>query len=427
MKAVGGPSGFGQPKADVPTILLTAPSRRVKALWRVASTPRITNPLMAQTSWNINWDVPNTPAPRRNPSHPLQTARRHSPIHDIIPQTWISSWRDTSADPFLLNSYSIWLRRNPGNSIQLFSITARQGTLARRVHPAHYKPPHGPTSWNINWDVPNTPAPRRNPLSSATNRTSALPHPRHPSLKPGSPHGATLQPTHFYSTPIQFGSVGTPETPFNYSPPRKRKRVEVDENTPASLASEISGPSAKHQKRASPRAKLVKKSYSDFRLTTKDWDHLTKMHEVLQEPANIQQSFSSSKYPTVWRTLPLLEALRETWTNMAATEKFQGMRESINAGLDNLEKWYTKTDDTDVYFVCLGESVIMEFFAYEEGLAKFEAVFDAYYVEPADGVAEAVLPHNVPTGPVQYGYSWMELRLKRARPKISKGLIRGTS
>ncbi|KAJ6609745.1 hypothetical protein B0H10DRAFT_1812907, partial [Mycena sp. CBHHK59/15] len=35
----------------------------------------------------------------------------------------ISSWRDASADPCLLNSYSIWLRRNPGNSIQLFSAT----------------------------------------------------------------------------------------------------------------------------------------------------------------------------------------------------------------------------------------------------------------------------------------------------------------
>ncbi|KAJ6524839.1 hypothetical protein B0H10DRAFT_1961203 [Mycena sp. CBHHK59/15] len=186
MKAVGGPSGFGQPKADVPTILLTAPSRRVKALWRVASTPRITNPLMAQTSWNINWDVPNTPAPRRNP------------------------------------------------------------------------------------------------LSSATNRTSALPHPRHPSLKPGSPHGATLQPTHFYSTPIQFGSVGTPETPFNYSPPRKRKRVEVDENTPASLASEISGPSAKHQKRASPRTTSQKIEAVLHAIKEQNWTFPSFLYHIFQ-------------------------------------------------------------------------------------------------------------------------------------------------
>ncbi|KAK6988282.1 hypothetical protein R3P38DRAFT_3332089 [Favolaschia claudopus] len=83
---------------------------------------------------------------------------------------------------------------------------------------------------------------------------------------------------------------------------------------------------------------LVKKSYATFRLSTQDWDQLERIREVLQEPANIQQSFSSSRFPTVWRTLPLLEAMAETWRNMAATERFADMRESILAGLDNLEK-----------------------------------------------------------------------------------------
>ncbi|KAJ6522148.1 hypothetical protein B0H19DRAFT_1277472 [Mycena capillaripes] len=60
-----------------------------------------------------------------------------------------------------------------------------------------------------------------------------------------------------------------------------------------------------------------------------------------------------SSNPTVWRTLPLLEALAETLGNMAATTKFEDMRDSINAGLENLEKWYGKTDDIDVYLFCL--------------------------------------------------------------------------
>ncbi|KAJ7900665.1 hypothetical protein B0H14DRAFT_2556124 [Mycena olivaceomarginata] len=38
---------------------------------------------------------------------------------------------------------------------------------------------------------------------------------------------------------------------------------------------------------------------------------------------------SSAKYLTVWRTSPLLAALRRTWENMAATDKFTDMRESI--------------------------------------------------------------------------------------------------
>ncbi|KAJ6580529.1 hypothetical protein DFH09DRAFT_1076781 [Mycena vulgaris] len=111
---------------------------------------------------------------------------------------------------------------------------------------------------------------------------------------------------------------------------------------------------------------LVKKSYSQFRLTSSDWDQLTKMHDVLQEPGNITQSFFSAKFPTVWRALP--EALAETWANMAATKRFEGMRDSINAGLENLEKWYSKTDDTD---------------------------FDDYYTAPAAEIMEVV---SVQTG-----------------------------
>lgn len=41
---------------------------------------------------------------------------------------------------------------------------------------------------------------------------------------------------------------------------------------------------------------------------------------------------------------------------MSRHSKFSGeVEEAIDAGLKNLDKWYNKTDDTDVYFVCLGE------------------------------------------------------------------------
>ncbi|KAK7034322.1 HAT family dimerization domain-containing protein [Favolaschia claudopus] len=169
---------------------------------------------------------------------------------------------------------------------------------------------------------------------------------------------------------------------------------------------------------------LVKKSYVTFRLSRQDWDQLAKIHEVLQEPANIQQSFSSARHPTVWRTLPLLEALAETWRNMAATERFADMRDAIYAGLENVEKWYPKTDDTDVYFICLAldpniktayaqDSWNSE--AYEEGLTKLESVFDTYYVAPTTTVVEVENP--VPTAPVQYGYSWIRSKVQARKNK----------
>lgn len=31
------------------------------------------------------------------------------------------------------------------------------------------------------------------------------------------------------------------------------------------------------------------------------------------------------------------------------------MKAVIDAGLENLDQWYNKTNDTNIYFVCLGE------------------------------------------------------------------------
>jgi hypothetical protein len=42
-----------------------------------------------------------------------------------------------------------------------------------------------------------------------------------------------------------------------------------------------------------------------------------------------------------------VEILRRAWENVAAMDKFADMSESIHAVLENIEKWYTKTEDTD--------------------------------------------------------------------------------
>ena len=39
---------------------------------------------------------------------------------------------------------------------------------------------------------------------------------------------------------------------------------------------------------------------------------------------------------------------------MSAHLKFADILDTIDAGLENLNKWYWKIDDTDVYFICLG-------------------------------------------------------------------------
>jgi hypothetical protein len=118
---------------------------------------------------------------------------------------------------------------------------------------------------------------------------------------------------------------------------------------------------------------LQGKSYGAFKLSAEEWKKLELMHDVLQvcasvqsslkccinllynqEPANAQQSFSATREPTVWRAIPVLEYLQQTWQNMAGSSKFDDFSSAINSGLDNIRKWYHKIDETDVYFVCLG-------------------------------------------------------------------------
>ena len=45
--------------------------------------------------------------------------------------------------------------------------------------------------------------------------------------------------------------------------------------------------------------------------------------------------------------------MQESWENMTSHSRFQELHEAIEAGLENIRKWYRKVDDTDAYFICL--------------------------------------------------------------------------
>ena len=68
-----------------------------------------------------------------------------------------------------------------------------------------------------------------------------------------------------------------------------------------------------------------------------------------------QQSFSNSQDPVAWQTIPVLEFLQQTWVNTASMLKFAELKNTIHSSLDNMNKWYQKTEDTDAYFICLGQ------------------------------------------------------------------------
>jgi hypothetical protein len=51
-----------------------------------------------------------------------------------------------------------------------------------------------------------------------------------------------------------------------------------------------------------------------------------------------------------------MEFLQQMWGTMAKAAKFNELVDVIEAGLENMDKWYRKTKDTNVYFICLGKS-----------------------------------------------------------------------
>lgn len=59
----------------------------------------------------------------------------------------------------------------------------------------------------------------------------------------------------------------------------------------------------------------------------------------------------------MWHIIPILECLIVRWEEMAAQPKYNKISESIDAGLDNLAKWYRTMDDSDTYFVCMGTRI----------------------------------------------------------------------
>jgi hypothetical protein len=59
----------------------------------------------------------------------------------------------------------------------------------------------------------------------------------------------------------------------------------------------------------------------------------------------------------VSRTIPTLECLQQNWETLANTPKSTPVKKGIEKGLEKLHKWYMVTNQTDIYFICLGEYI----------------------------------------------------------------------
>ena len=57
-----------------------------------------------------------------------------------------------------------------------------------------------------------------------------------------------------------------------------------------------------------------------------------------KEPESAKQMFSSSKEPSPFQKIPVLEYFKESWGNMANHPKFLEVKDSIYKGIQNIDK-----------------------------------------------------------------------------------------
>ncbi|KAJ6596097.1 hypothetical protein B0H10DRAFT_1960212 [Mycena sp. CBHHK59/15] len=92
---------------------------------------------------------------------------------------------------------------------------------------------------------------------------------------------------------------------------------------------------------------LRDKQYRNYMLTKQEWTKI-------EEPADVTQTFSSERTPTVWRIIPTLEFLIKRWETMSTQPKFAEIEDTLLEGVKSLKKWFHRAETTSgAYFICL--------------------------------------------------------------------------
>ncbi|KAG2338647.1 hypothetical protein BDR05DRAFT_951815 [Suillus weaverae] len=142
------------------------------------------------------------------------------------------------------------------------------------------------------------------------------------------------------------------------------------------------------------------------------------VHKILAwEPTTVQQSFSSATHPTASQTIPTLECLADTWQTMANSTEYLPVADAIQKGLRNVGKYYEKTNNSDIDFICLVLDPNYKLVYVEShwsvakvtsGRVCLQALFNKYYKVPpmSHTMEHAAVPTKVLQG-VWYSKSWM--------------------
>ena len=78
---------------------------------------------------------------------------------------------------------------------------------------------------------------------------------------------------------------------------------------------------------------------------------LTQTSDLLAE---IRGELSAEKTPTIQKVFPLLEKLRFQWQELRDNPRYAPIKDALEAGLANMEKWFRAAGDSPIYFIAHG-------------------------------------------------------------------------
>ena len=77
------------------------------------------------------------------------------------------------------------------------------------------------------------------------------------------------------------------------------------------------------------------------------------MRSELQDADKYHQVCSSMRIPTLHHVIPTIESLTSRWESKLHNPKYAIFHDALRAGLEKLDKYYQKLNNTDVYILAL--------------------------------------------------------------------------
>lgn len=129
----------------------------------------------------------------------------------------------------------------------------------------------------------------------------------------------------------------------------------------------------------------------------------------------------------------MLECLADRWRSMADDLQYLPITDAIKAGLKNVDKYFKKTSQSDIYFICLVLDPNYKL-AYVEGRwdfgdvadgrAHLEAVFNDYYTPPSRTPTtneQSAPPTRAASVCKHYGDDWMReaIRMRKTSDHLT--------